>query len=338
MNTTLTSWAQLIWETLRDNGIDSRACFTQAGLDPALLSNPNARYPVSGMITLWQTGQSLYQHQDFGLAVGQRWHPTTFNALGYAWLASDTLQQALLRLERYARLISNGLEVKLTPKGAVYELDILIHGNAHPAASLAGIAALVSMCRLLLGPSFSPVSVSLADVDLSAEARAYLGCHLERRGRCTVALDRQQAHVHLPGANAELALLNEKLALEHLGKLDNVSITDRARRVMVNQLPGGQVCEASVALALAMSPRSLQRHLQREQGSFKQLLGSVRRELAQLHLATCDKSLGEISYLLGYADQPSFNRAFKRWFGVSPGQFQQRSAQAQSGATVIKTA
>jgi AraC-like DNA-binding protein len=34
-------------------------------------------------------------------------------------------------------------------------------------------------------------------------------------------------------------------------------------------------------------------------------------------------SLAQIAYLLGFADQANFTRAFKRWTGATPSEFRQ---------------
>jgi AraC-like DNA-binding protein len=47
-----------------------------------------------------------------------------------------------------------------------------------------------------------------------------------------------------------------------------------------------------------------------------------------------DYSVGEVAYLLGFAETSSFNRAFRRWTGKSPSEFRRGDAplQAASGA------
>ena len=66
---------------------------------------------------------------------------------------------------------------------------------------------------------------------------------------------------------------------------------------------------------------TLQRRLQEEGSSFQQLLDDTRRDLAVQHLAQPDLAPLEIAYLLGFADPSNFYRAFKRWFGVTPGEY-----------------
>lgn len=43
---TLTSWARAVRRALEDAGCDADALFRQAGLDPAWLQDPQARYPI----------------------------------------------------------------------------------------------------------------------------------------------------------------------------------------------------------------------------------------------------------------------------------------------------
>ncbi|WP_157497934.1 AraC family transcriptional regulator [Gilvimarinus chinensis] len=338
MDTTLTSWAQLIWETLQDDGIDSRSVFTIAGLDPALLSDPTGRYPTSAMHELWKEGEARYSKMDFGLAVGQRWHPTSFNALGFAWLASETLHTALERLVRYAQLVNSGIVATLSTEGTAYRLSIQPHKGSHGAANLAGLTAVAVMCRTLLGPSFTPVELGLSGESAkhSKAVQEFFGCRIHSgRQMSYINIDRQQAHIHLPGANSQLALVNEQLALKNLSEVADSNIRARAAQAIAKRLPTGTVNEDSVAAELALSTRSLQRRLSEEHTSFKEMLDKVRRELAKHYLELDEHSLSEISYLLGYGDQASFSRAFKRWFGASPSQFRTRTlnVRAQQSAS-----
>ncbi|MDO3385844.1 AraC family transcriptional regulator ligand-binding domain-containing protein [Gilvimarinus sp. SDUM040013] len=329
MDTTLTSWAKLIWQTLSDDGIDARAAFLQAGLDPARLADASGRYPATGMRQLWTEAERCYSKPDFGLDVGARWQPTSFNALGFAWLASDTLYEALERLVRYAQLVNSGLHAKLSKEGAHYQLQIAPHAQSTDAAKVAGLAAIVTMCRSLLGDSFSPVAlgIDLNGQPLSAEAQAFFSGNADTcAANNWIAIDCQQAHIHLPGANTQLALVNEKLALENLSKVQNSNIRARLGQAIAARLPSGEVSEAAIAVELGLSTRSLQRRLQDEGTHFKQLLDKIRRELAKEYLSLGEHSLSEISYLLGYGDQPSFSRAFKRWFDVSPSQYRNTTA------------
>src|SRR3990167_2078046 len=56
-STTLSSWALLVWEELQQRELGAREIFVAAGLDPARLQDPNARFPVPGMQRLWQLAE-----------------------------------------------------------------------------------------------------------------------------------------------------------------------------------------------------------------------------------------------------------------------------------------
>jgi len=70
-----------------------------------------------------------------------------------------------------------------------------------------------------------------------------------------------------------------------------------------------------------MSPRTLQRKLAAEDTTFRKLVETVRQELAVSYLADARFTLVEISYLIGFSEQSSFSRAFKRWTGSTPQEF-----------------
>lgn len=74
----------------------------------------------------------------------------------------------------------------------------------------------------------------------------------------------------------------------------------------------------NVASNFNMSSRSLQRKLKEEGYSFYSILESVKKSLAITYLGTVDKPLKDISFVLGYNEPSAFNKAFKRWTGVTP--------------------
>jgi AraC-like DNA-binding protein len=69
-----------------------------------------------------------------------------------------------------------------------------------------------------------------------------------------------------------------------------------------------------------MSDRTLSRRLAGEGTSFDEILDRLRHDLAQRYITASNLSLGEIAFNLGYANQPAFTTAFKRWSGKSPGE------------------
>jgi AraC-like DNA-binding protein len=51
---------------------------------------------------------------------------------------------------------------------------------------------------------------------------------------------------------------------------------------------------------------------------FSNVLQQQRVELAKGYLEQEELSLDEVAYLLGYSEQSSFGRAFRRWTGSTP--------------------
>jgi len=64
--------------------------------------------------------------------------------------------------------------------------------------------------------------------------------------------------------------------------------------------------------------------LAQEGTSFTDLVDATRHELAQHYLTNPRVTLSEIACLLGYADQSTFFRASRRWFGEAPCEYRAR--------------
>ena len=100
-------------------------------------------------------------------------------------------------------------------------------------------------------------------------------------------------------------------------------VLTQLRHYILQQLPKAPRL-SDAARALHMSSRTLQRLLQQTDSSFRELVCQCRHQLAQHYLLDASLSLQQIAFQLGFAEQSSFQKAFKCWQGCSPGVFRQR--------------
>lgn len=77
----------------------------------------------------------------------------------------------------------------------------------------------------------------------------------------------------------------------------------------------------AVAERLHMSRSTLKRRLSQLGLTFNELVNGVRKQVAVRRLLASEGSLQGVAEDLGYSDQSNFSHAFKKWFGVAPGEF-----------------
>lgn len=327
--TTVASWAAVIWRALEARGIAPRPVFEHAGVDTAHLHDAGARLPLAAMTRLWEAAVEETGDPCFGLSAGQHVHPTTFHALGYAWLASRSLREALDRFVRFTRLVSTAMTLRTIAVGAELELALEPVGGAQPvspAAADAAAASVVAMCRTSYGATFHPLRIRLQRPRPPCEPQfaAFFGAPIAY-GAPDNALVFAAADLDcvLPTGNSELARAADEVILRYLARFDREDVATQARMKLMDLLPSGQVSARHVADALHLSTRSLQRKLAAHGTGLARLLEDTRRELAGQYVRNSRLSVGEVTYLLGFSEPASFTRAFRRWYGVSPSAFRQ---------------
>ena len=88
----------------------------------------------------------------------------------------------------------------------------------------------------------------------------------------------------------------------------------------------GPPAAAAIAKSLRLGQRTLQRRLGELGTTYADVLESTRRTFAEGYLGDPTLGLAEIAYLLGYEEQTSFFRAFRRWFERTPSEYRRALA------------
>lgn len=327
--TTLSSWVRGMVEAIELDGLDGRALFAELGLDYRALDDPDARFPQDAMSRLWQRAVTLSGNPAIALNIA-RVHTPAFPVLGYALMSSRNLGEGLERLERYQRIIAEGadLSFRRLPEGCLF--SVRVHGDRLPPprqSAECSLASLIALVRWITGRHLKPLEVRLAGeppLDATPYQALFEAPLSFGHGQCALLFSHADMSAALPTANAELARLHDRFAGDYLARFASSRFSHQTRQVLCRLLPQGEPRREAVADALHLSERTLQRRLQEEGSSYQQLLDDTRRELAEQYLATPHMTLLEIAYLLGFSEPSNFFRAFRRWFGVTPGEYRER--------------
>jgi AraC-like DNA-binding protein len=310
-------------------GADLPQLLAATGFDPTVLDDPDARISLVQEEALWQ--QAVRQTGDpaFGLHAAELLRPGAFDVLDYAVRTAPDLREALQRLVRYHRLVHDlavftvneapGQAACIEHRFAVPGIQPCRHALEFKFASVLVIGAQVTGAPMqALQVSFPHAAPPALD-----EYRRIFGVEpVFMAPAATLTLGRDLLARPL-AADAGLS----RIVLEHADRLLQArqqeadgadGLVARVSRCLAEHLCNGPPSLSALARQLHMSERSLQRRLEAEGTRFAALVDAVRKDLALRYLADPRLALGEVAYLLGFAEPSPFHRAFKRWTGTTP--------------------
>lgn len=119
--------------------------------------------------------------------------------------------------------------------------------------------------------------------------------------------------------------LSEKQAAEQMLRLRSRDrIAQEISGHVESLLPEGLPTLEQVAERMKCSGRTLQRRLSERHLNYQMLLDHIRRELAIQLLTTTELPMTQIATRIGFTNDSTFHRAFKRWTGELPGHYRAR--------------
>lgn len=330
---------QPLSETLQQRGIDPGPLLTRYGLDPARLAEPGARLSIPRYMHLGHAAIELTGDPALGLHMGH------ISRLGQAGLAGVTAAQAptvgeaartLLRFEPlYAANYrghssfhedSGGAWLRfysISPYNAYnrFVVDSLLAGWLAQMSSLAGVALLAERVEIEFeAPAYAAHYQALSSNQVQFGAPT----NQLRLSRANLAL---RNPAHCPSTWQHLLQLCEA-ELEQRTRIR--SLGERIAHLLGPLLNGGREPDLEeVARHLQLPTWTLRRKLTEEGTQFRAILNDTRRDLAMTYIRDTELAFGEIAYLLGFASAEAFQRAFKRWNGITPGEF--RRSQRRTG-------
>ncbi len=309
-------------------GGDAQALMHAVDVAPEVTSIPGTYLPYASYIRLMAHAAAATATPHFGLLMARRGNAETLGTVGLIMTQAETVGAAWQTLSHFYRIHDTygRARVHRYPHAAMITYSIPRNDQAG-ARQVYDVAAGITcnIMRQFCGPGFRADQIVFpytkpADVSVFGELPADRVGFSSSSGELELHMNLRYLQMPLQGRSDELRLaLGSYLTDKTEGDARSAAllVEDMVRRL----LPTGECTLPRVAQALAMTTRTLQARLELEQSSFRQILESVRREIATFHLRRGDMPLTQLALVLGYSELSAFSRSFRKWYGLSPRQW-----------------
>lgn len=324
-------------DLIRSSGLTGyRALVTRLGGDPLpllrrsnisleALERDDALMSFRSMIRLLEITAAELECADFGLQLSQQQDLRILGPVGIIGINSptvgDAIEAMIEHLDFYSPVVLCRVDRDTDAPNVLLTWDLSISGEPHKRQVTELAMGLYQRhMQTLTHSQFVPVAVLLRHTSpLSVSIyRRYFG-QTVKFGQAVNALVVRPADLQRRLDNTDLNL--RRVIAEYVSQSKTSHPLDTRRQVEYlarRLLPSGRCSLKIVAQHLCLHERTLQRRLTQAGLLFEEVVEAVRRERAEELLSESRLSMAQIAQQLGFAEQSSFSRACRRWFGVTP--------------------
>lgn len=326
--------ALLSW-VLERRGQDIAPILKQLGVHAPATNSPTDRVSLVIILKVMEHIDRLAGNPRTCLELYGHMKLAHLNVLGFALSCSSNLLDLLLRAQRFSGYLSTAFVIKLDEHPEHYRIsghwnpDIFREQleqapNPNRVLECVGYAA-VKMLQEAYGGVIPVRKLYLPGTPHGSIVQAFAevaDCPIET-GASFIGSDiaKEVCLKRLPGANPELARINDQQLIDQMVAIDQTDIVHRCERAILTGISNGKLSLKDSAPRLGMSERALQEALREKGQNFSDLVNRIRKTLAIQHLEEGKKSVSQIAYALGFDRPSNFSHAFRGWTGVSPREY-----------------
>ena len=306
-------------------GLDADAILTKAALQRSSLDDPDRRLPIASATRLWAAAYEVAKDPDLALHAAAALPFGAYKVIDFLARSAPTVGGALRQVSKYFPLINSTIQLPITESKAGYRVGLV--SSLGPAAISRPYAEYSLAAVYLRTREATTSKFALSSIHFEFPKPSQVSEH-ERIFQCPVHFGATRTEFalesgvwDLPNSSANPGLF-DVLAEHARDRLEQVpdqpTFVRELRTAIGEQLRGGDPSLESVAKGMGRSARTLQRHLKQYEVTYASLLDQERSVAARGYLADRSLSISEVTFLIGFSEQSSFNHAFKRWTGRTP--------------------
>lgn len=323
-NTTIT--VRMVLQACESAGVNTEELLKLAEIDRETVDDPDGEVTFNQMRAFWQNAFRLSNDAFLGMNAARQVKIGDYKCIDYLTLNAATIGDSIENFCRFMILVNTWIGWEFEKEADRVIVRMVPNAGVIPPHSYEFVLSMyVKRVRETTTEDWAPSLVRFpfpAPPDLQPH-QDYFNTLIEYDAPAgELIFSKESWSQPLPNADAQLLKVMDEHAKHLLSqRVLPDDFVGQVRREIIRELHGGLASRDTIAKNLNMSPRTLQRRLEDNGVAFAELMDDVRAELAKNKLQGSDLSLAEIGFLLGFSEQSSFNRAFKRWTGKTPKEY-----------------
>ncbi|MDO6823751.1 AraC family transcriptional regulator [Marinobacter sp. 1_MG-2023] len=296
-------------------------------LNEQTLTSPAARISIPRFMRLGHAAIQACGNAALGLRMGALSRPVDAGIAGLAGESSSTAGAAAQTIIRYSLLTSRNSRgtPKAEPENRRLQFYSIRPYNAFNYFVVDSVlSAWTQFLRSVTGQwdVLERVTIEYPSRGLDEMFEGWFHCPVQFGAAMNSVTVRQE--VWNQGTVQAQPAMHEKLIQICDAEIQEIqrgwTTGDRVRRLLTPLFRGETPSLETIASRLGVTPWTLQRQLSSENTGFRELVDSTRKQLARDYIRETETSLSEIAWLLGFSNPAALHKAYRRWFGLSPGE------------------
>ncbi len=317
-------------------GYDPREIITQAGLDPAIYDDDDATINGEELQRLVVTTRDVLNDTYLGFMDVQGKLRMSYLAFSSA-IKCESFGEALHQLVIFVNAVRNDIRIGYETDRDNDELVLKLHTsgfsegiNPHLAYWFETYWFYKGLCWLV-GQRLALKRICFQGEKAPEEVD--YGLLFD----CPITYNQDQGAMYLPLDTLKLPVIRTEVELREGGMTreypdwfeipgQEQSLTHKVEQLLMDLYQEGGNTPTLQVLAdiLCASPRTVSRHLHKENATFQDIKDKVRRQLAERLLTTTELPVSQIAERVGFWEPADFTRAYVRWTGETPSDFRAR--------------
>ena len=328
MDTISPVYARLVLREMERNAIDTAALFEGTSLTRKQLLK-GGDISLEDFLRILEVGQQSLKSEQLGLMLGRNMRIFVLGPLGAGMAVAPTLREGLQLMESYTSLHTTYTSVHAS--STLSGLKLLLQyqfnmGDLEHSHTETAVMLLQHYIEQITGQPLVDAHYRLSipipeDLELYTDA---IHGHISFAGeRDEIEIPRHWLDQPSPYYHGELWQQTQQSLsrrLKELGEQQAGTYSQHVSAILRTSEPPlpdlGQV-----AKNLHVSERTLNRRLQSEGISFRQLKSRALANWAKIYLGQTRSSVESIAANLGYKDTANFRRAFRKSTGATPSEY-----------------
>lgn len=308
------------------SGISLEEALKKTSLSEKSLQDADGLVSLKDYEQVFLNGLSLTKDPFFGIHLGGNFSLQQIGVIGYLLMNSDNFSAALKSYQQFQTALGESIVLSITTSGSIARVVVDFLGSndqvGHQAVE-AFISAIKSSGRELTGRELKILKVGLQYEPTKpvSEYLKIIDVVPERNGENFFEFSSDYMKLPIVNSSPELITIFEN----QLSQKISPSFSRNVRRELMKRIGKDSINTVEeLSIYFGMSERNFQLKLEQEKTSFREIHEQVQAEFALRYLKA-GSPIAEIAYALGFSEPSAFQRAYKRWTGMTPGQAREKA-------------